>query len=314
VASGEALPKRQEELGINGWAMEARLYAENPATGFLPSTGRLEQYFAPQGFGRIDTGVEEGAVVTPFYDPMIAKLIAGGTDREACRYELLSMVEGVVTWPVHNNAGFLHRCLEHPSFAAGDVDTGLIARELEALLPAEMPDQRLTDIAASALLLRVTADDSQPNATLFRSLAGFRLNATTQQEVVLHNRGHQLRGRRTEESDAALDHIWSHRIGSDLLLIDRGEAYIFELESRGRTGSAEADGALISPMPGKIIAVEVRQGDVVAKGQKLVTLEAMKMEHSLTAPFDGVVAELSAVTGGQVSEGALLARIEKGEG
>jgi 3-methylcrotonyl-CoA carboxylase alpha subunit len=170
VASGEPLPKRQDELEIDGWAMEARLYAEDPAKGFLPSIGRLEAFELGGGV-RIDTGVEEGAEVSPFYDPMIAKMIAHGGDRDEARTQLAQALEETVVWPVRTNAGFLVKALEHPAFAAGEIDTGLIAREGEALMPeAEPSEAGLADIAAALA--------AQP-------LAGFRLNAAPRRELML---------------------------------------------------------------------------------------------------------------------------------
>ena len=141
VASGEPLPKRQEELSINGWSIEARLYSEDPAKGFLPSIGRLEVFDIGPGC-RIDSGVEQGAEVTPFYDPMIAKVIAAGSDRDAARYALVHALAKTAVWPVKTNAGFLLQALSHPEFVDGRLDTGLIERAGEALMPAEWPSGR----------------------------------------------------------------------------------------------------------------------------------------------------------------------------
>ena len=209
VASGEPLPKRQDELAIDGCAMEARLYAEDPAKGFLPSIGTLER-FDLGTTARVDTGVEQGAEISPFYDPMIAKVIAWGEDRETAR---------------------------------------------EAL--------------AYAL-------DGEPVEVDLNGQAG---------------------------TTSAFE---------DVLISEAGQTW--QLKPWRATGVAAgraADGAILSPMPGRIIAVDVSAGDTVTKGQKLVTLEAMKMEHSLTAPFDGIVADLNAIEGGQVTEGTMLVRIEK---
>ena len=134
VASGEPLPRRQDELSIHGWAMEARLYAEDPAKGFLPSIGRLDAFDLGDAV-RIDTGVEEGADISPFYDPMIAKMIASGPTRDDARESLAAALDEAVIWPVRSNAGFLVEALRHPAFVAGDLDTGLIAREGDALMP-----------------------------------------------------------------------------------------------------------------------------------------------------------------------------------
>jgi 3-methylcrotonyl-CoA carboxylase alpha subunit len=298
VASGEPLPKRQEELAINGWAMEARLYAEDPAKGFLPSIGRLEAFELGGGV-RIDTGVEEGAEVSPFYDPMIAKLIATGWDRDEARERLAEALEETVVWPVRTNAGFLVQALEHPGFVAGGVDTGLIARDGDALMPATSPSELgLADIAASFA--------AQP-------LTGFRLNAPLRRELVLAVDGepHQVIFA-PEEAEGSLMNTSTEL--DPVILSESGQSWlVVPYRAYGKAAGAASDGAITAPMPGRIIAVEVDAGASVTKGQKLVTLEAMKMEHTLTAPFDGIVAELSAASGAQVSEGTLLVRVEAAE-
>ena len=307
VASGEELPKRQEELSINGWAMEARLYAEDPATGFLPSTGRLE-HFGLHPSARIETGVEEGDTISPFYDPMIAKLVVAGPDRDAARHELMRVLDSSYVWPVKTNAGFLYECLDQEEFAQGDVDTGFIARNLEALVPTGAPSAE----ALASAGFRYKLDHADWSDFLRRDpwagLFNFRMNAAPKETLTLY-----LEGKAVElPADGSPERTSSMHLGGPVIVAERGRTLVFELAySGGGAGAAAGDGALISPMPGKIIAVEVRQGDVVTKGQKLLTLEAMKMEHSLVAPFDGVVAELNAAEGGQVSEGTLLAKIEK---
>jgi 3-methylcrotonyl-CoA carboxylase alpha subunit len=295
VASGEPLPKRQDELEISGWAMEARLYAEDPAKGFLPSIGRLEAFELGGGV-RIDTGVEEGAEVSPFYDPMIAKLIATGWDRDEARERLADALEETVVWPVRTNAGFLVQALEHPAFVSGDVDTGLIAREGDALMPAASPsDEGLADIAA--------AFAAQP-------LTGFRLNAPLRHELTLAVDG-EARHVTFEPEEAGGNLLTISTEVDPVILSEAGQSWLVEPHrAYGKAAGAAGDGAITAPMPGRIIAVEVASGASVTKGQKLVTLEAMKMEHTLTAPFDGVVAELNATAGAQVSEGTLLVRVE----
>jgi 3-methylcrotonyl-CoA carboxylase alpha subunit len=325
VASGEPLPKRQEELGINGWAMEARLYAEDPASGFLPSTGRLEQLNLPEAFSRVETGVEEGGEVSPFYDPMIAKLVVHGDDREEAAELLVQAACYTSVWPVKTNAAFIARAAEHPDFLAGDIDTGFIPGRLEELVPEDVPSQEVLQVAAIALLHhepgkplpnmsgRPSRFDRDPGP--WSAALGFRLNAPDEQRVRIQNGRVVYEVLVTDPDGQSLD-AWAGTVG-ERVVAGRNDGMVFDFHlPRGTAsgGIGEADGALISPMPGKIIAVEVRQGAVVAKGQKLLTLEAMKMEHSLAAPFDGVVAELNAAEGGQVSEGTLLARIEKGEG
>jgi 3-methylcrotonyl-CoA carboxylase alpha subunit len=296
VASGEALPKRQDELRINGWAMEARLYAEIPATGFLPSIGSLDHLAFPDEL-RIDTGVEQGGEVSPFYDPMIAKLIARGDTRDEAIAALRDGIDGTEVWPVKTNAGFLGRLLDLPEFGEGDVDTGLIAREVDFLvLPPAPESEELAEVAA---LLCASSGEGPISAAL-----GFRLNAGPRAEARLLDDSGQTH-------IVSFDEIEADAPTADVLAFADGFARRYVLaEPRGSGVNAVGDGAILSPMPGRIIAVDVTAGQAVTKGQKLLTLEAMKMEHSLTAPFDGVVAELNAEAGAQVQVEALLARIE----
>ncbi|HEV2079532.1 MAG TPA: biotin/lipoyl-containing protein, partial [Allosphingosinicella sp.] len=311
VASGEPLPLRQEELRIDGWAMEARLYAEDPAHEFLPSVGRLDHFELGRGV-RIDTGVEEGDRISPYYDPMIAKLIATGRTREEAIDALVETLEQVEVWPVKTNAGFLARAAADPDFRGGDVDTGFIPSKIDTLVPDTEPPAGVWALAAHAL----TAAEFGPRPSAsdpWRALLGFRLNEDHDFRIALRHGGEtrvvDIDG--AEELEGA-----ATAVGDTLLVFSEGQAFAFTLPGAGGGSAAGAagDGSLISPMPGRVIAVEVRQGDSVTKGQKLLTLEAMKMEHSLAAPFDGVVAELNAAEGAQVSEGTLLARVEKGEG
>ena len=167
VASGEKLPKKQEELSITGHAIEARLYAEDPAKGFLPSVGRLEHFDLGED-GRIETGVEEGDAISPFYDPMIAKLIARGGDRAEAIGELVSILDEVEVWPVRTNAAFLFNALLDEDFGTGRIDTGFIERKLVELVPEPEPDEALWRGAAAV----ATAEEDEA----IGGLAGFRLN------------------------------------------------------------------------------------------------------------------------------------------
>ena len=307
VASGEPLPLRQHELSINGWAMEARLYAEDPAHEFLPSTGRLEHFELGRGI-RIDTGVEEGDRISPYYDPMIAKLIATGATRDEAIGRLLETLEDVEVWPVKTNAAFLARAAADPQFAAGEVDTAFIPSKIDTLVPDPAPPEPVWNLAANAMLASDFGGPRGPDP--WRALEGFRANAAADVRVALRHGGETRSidvGAAEELEGVATAH------GETMLVFSEGQAFAFTLPGAGggAAGGAASDGALVSPMPGRVIAVDARQGDKVAKGQKLVTLEAMKMEHSLTAPFDGIVSELNAVEGGQVTEGTLLVRIEK---
>jgi 3-methylcrotonyl-CoA carboxylase alpha subunit len=296
VASGEPLPCRQDELTITGHAIEARLYAEDPAKGFLPSIGRLDA-FDLGSTARVDTGVEQGATISPFYDPMIAKVIAHGATREEARGTLADTLDAAIVWPLRSNAGFLVEALDHPAFVAGTLDTGLIAREGDALMPPALPSEEVLVEAAAALAGR-------------QVIGGFRLNAAQRNVARLSVGGEAV------DVDFGAAAARSPAAPRDRLLVTEGgqtwEVTRFRAAAAAQGGAG--DGAILSPMPGRIIAVDVVAGQTVAKGQRLVTLEAMKMEHSLTAPFDGIVAELPAVAEAQVSEGALLVRIEQGEG
>jgi len=325
VASGEALPKRQEELGIDGHAIEARLYAEDPANGFLPSAGRLEIY-RPHFEGlRIETGYAQGDEVSRFYDPMIEKLVCHADDRTEAAKKLADFCAGIDVWPVKTNAPLLWRALEHPDFLAGDVTTAFIEAHLPDLLPpVQIPDAIFFGGAVALAVSewcgkptsltdgRVELRRSGP-ANVWREAFGFRLNAPVERGIAVTVDGE------TEIID--LSDKWrtsghyAERVEGGWAIPMQGQWY-FASAPRvdGAAGGAAGDGAIVSPMPGKLIAVEVKQGEAVSKGQKLVTLEAMKMEHSLVAPFDGIVAELNVSEGAQVSEGALLVRIEKGEG
>jgi len=298
VASGEKLPKTQDALSINGHAVEARLYAEDPASGFLPSVGRLGHFDLGQE-GRIETGVEEGDAISPFYDPMIAKLIGRGDNREEAIGELASMLGNVEVWPVRSNAGFLFNAVLHTQFESGEIDTGFIQRNLEELVPDAEPDEAIRRSAAAVAIL------AAEEAAEVAGPAGFRLNAPARLAVALDGEQVEL------GDDDEIAEVSGFADEQRVVVFADGQAYDFALASRG-TGASRGlhDGEIEAPMPGKVTAVDVSQGEKVVEGQRLLTLEAMKMEHALTAPFDGTVAELNAKAGAQVSEGQLLAKVE----
>jgi 3-methylcrotonyl-CoA carboxylase alpha subunit len=298
VAAGERLPRRQEDLGIDGWAMEARLYAENPTTGFLPSTGRLNHLRLPAGI-RVDGGVEQGDEITPYYDPMIAKLIVhAGTRDEAARL-LARSCSAVEVWPVRTNAALLTRAAFHPDFVAGRVDTGFIERHAAALVPSAEPGPRVAAAAAAAL---VANDPSDP----WQALTGFRSNAPQDFRVAVDIAGSIV----VAESNAGAGGTVA-RIGDARVLFLDGEAWPFGPPVIGdaAAGGGTSDGAIVSPMPGRVVAVDVAEGDRVQKGQRVAAVEAMKMELALVAPFDGRVDRIGASAGDQVQDGTLLARI-----
>jgi 3-methylcrotonyl-CoA carboxylase alpha subunit len=301
VSSGQTLPKKQDELWINGHAVEARLYAEDPSKGFLPSVGKLEHFDLGED-GRIETGVEEGDAISPFYDPMIAKLIGRGHDREEAIGELASMLDNVEVWPVRTNAAFLLNAITDDDFLGGAINTSFIEKKLDTLLPSLEADEAISRSAAAVAILAAEEEAPLPG------LAGFRLNAPTRLSVALRGESVELGG----EDEIA--EVSGFADDQRVVVFSEGQAYEFGLGSRG-TGTTHGlhDGEIEAPMPGKVTAVEVKQGENVEKGQRLLTLEAMKMEHALTAPFDGIVAELNAKTGAQVTEGQMLVKLKATE-
>ena len=304
VAAGEALPRSQAAIGLAGHAVEARLYAESPATGFLPSTGALEHFELPPNV-RVDSGVEEGGEVTPFYDPMIAKLIAHAETREQALSELAEACDAVEVWPVKTNAGFLARCLEAPDFIAGDVDTGFIERNLAELAAA--PEPSAAALAAAALAATAIDETIAPDPSPWRDLTGFRLNAAPSTTVRLFRLGKPVIAEASERGAGRSVLLTDE---DEIVVFESGEAFVFANHPPAADeAGAAADGQIRSPMPGKVTGLSVKTGDKVTKGQGLLTLEAMKMEHALTAPFDGTVDAVSVELGAQVSEGAVLAKL-----
>jgi 3-methylcrotonyl-CoA carboxylase alpha subunit len=300
VACGEKLPLPQERLAINGCAMEARLYAENPASGFLPSVGRLDHLRLPDTI-RVDSGVEEGDCVTPHYDAMLAKLIAHGSTRPAAAAALAGACAAVQVWPVRTNAAFLARTLADPDFVAGDVDTGFIERHAASIVPGAEPSEAVLQAAAQALLAADAAGGP------WTALTGFRMATPAERRVRVEVAGRvHLVDVGRAAPQARLCTVQGERV-----LFLNGEAWLIGALRAGQHDRHQAgDGVIVSPMPGRIVALDVTTGSRVKRGQRLLVLEAMKLEHNLMAPFDGIVAELRTGQGQQVVEGALLLRIE----
>ena len=325
VASGEPLPRRQDQLRINGHAIEARLYAEDPTKGSLPSIGKLEYFRLPEKLVpyeykavdgtwnwnhsdarlRVDSGFEEGDEVTPFYDPMIAKMIAHGSDRLEAEVALTHAVGQVGCWPVKTNASMLHGLLVEPDFCRARLSTAFIDEHPNAVYEDEGPGQYALTRAAELLV----------SSDVPSRLQGFRLNARRESRVYLDADGKPVEGDVAYELPEMHDiYFPSERVDDAVYASGAGRTHrITVRESRGTNTHHAGDGAILAPMPGKVIAVEVAAGDIVTKGQKLLVLEAMKMEHALTAPFDGTVAELTVAVGAQVQVEALLVRVEKAE-
>jgi acetyl/propionyl-CoA carboxylase alpha subunit len=302
VASGERLPLAQAAIPRRGHAIEARLYAENAHTGFLPSIGRLDHFRLP-GDIRVDSAVEEGGVVTPDYDPMIAKLIAYGPTRQAAAARLAAACRAVEVWPVKTNAGFLARCLAEPDFLAGSIDTGFIADRIASLVPPAAPSDRVLQAAAREMVKRAGV---QP------ALAGFRLNADPSFRVKLDHEA--VRYTVQLARDAQPTGLQVFVSGNDFIVFEDGEPYAMTLP-RAQSGpeGADGDGSVESSMPGRIVEVMVAVGDKLSKGAPLLVLEAMKMEHTLTAPFDGVVTFLTVKKGDRVAEHVVLVKLDPSE-
>jgi acetyl/propionyl-CoA carboxylase alpha subunit len=293
--------------------VEARLYAGNPLNGFLPSTGRLTHMRLPEDMVRVDSGVEEGGEVSPFYDPMIAKLIAHAACREEAIAKLARACRAVEVWPVKTNAAFLARALDDDDFREGRIDTGFIGERIELLAQFEEPSNHALNAAAAVMLGRRTSPptEGEPHSPWTAGAAGFRLNApAAETEVRLHMGDWDFTVDTTAGAHDDADVPPVHGYGRHIVVFERGEAYDFTARGAGDdAGDAGGDGAVTSPMPGQVIAVQVAEGDKVKKKQALVVLEAMKMEHTLTAPFDATVAEIRAKPGDRVSEGVLLVRL-----
>ncbi|MBB5373344.1 acetyl/propionyl/methylcrotonyl-CoA carboxylase subunit alpha [Acidocella aromatica] len=303
VAAGEPLPLSQEQIPLNGHAIEARLYAENPDTGFLPSTGPLTHFVLPEAGVRVDSAVEQGGEVTAFYDPMIAKLIAHGPTRAAAAKRLEAACASVQVWPVKTNAAFLARTLRNPSFRGAALDTGFIEAHLPELLGRAEPDDKVLRAAATARL----AAHATP-----QELLGFRLNAPPRVEARLQHGGET---HVVALSPGVGSSLPVTTLGDETVVFEQGRAFAFTEVSADDTGhgGGESGGAVLSPMPGHILSVAVAMGDAVKKGAPLLVMEAMKMEMTLTAPCDGTIAELNAAPGARVAEGVLLLRLETGD-
>ena len=328
VASGETLPRTQDEIMLAGHAFEARLYAEDAAKGFLPATGTLHHLKFPgsasQGASmRIETGVRAGDAISPFYDPMIAKLVVHAKDRPAALAALRDALARTEVAGSTVNTAFLAALAADADFAAGDVDTGLIGRHQEALVVVPAP----SDEAIAAAALAVT-DAGVPGAGIdpWSVLAGYahfhtlsrRTHLRYGAETILARVSARPDGRFQVALEAPHDAINAH----DIRTMPRaarwpGHVTVFE----GAVGhtfivpdplarvdeAAAAAGSLRAPMPGLVKLVRAAAGDAVIKGQPLLILEAMKMEHTIAAPHDGVIAEI-ATEGAQVSDGTVLVR------
>ncbi|HTK65474.1 MAG TPA: biotin carboxylase N-terminal domain-containing protein [Pseudonocardia sp.] len=349
VATGTPLSAAVRDAGITGHAVEARVYAEDPAAGWLPSTGTLTRFEFPAIDGvRVDAGYRSGSVVSPHYDPMLAKVIAYGQDRAEATRLLVAALRGARLHGLTTNRDLLVAILTHPEFESGATDTGFLERHEPAGLEqgSRHPDLVAVHACAAALALlaeqRVAAPVAR-HASLGWSnapLPPFRQTFTVGGEPVTVSLRFARTGVEVTVADAAgetaLDGLTVLNGGPGLVDLEiSGLRHLIAVDLRGgrvdtdsalgsltlveqprlpEPGAQVAVGSLVAPMPGSVVRVQVSLGDTVTAGQVLVVLEAMKMEHSITAPADGVVAELSAAEGTQVDTGTVLAVVTDQDG
>ena len=327
VAAGEPLPLAQADVRIDGHAAEARLYAEDPARNFLPSTGTLAALELPQGEGvRVDSGVETGSVVSPWYDPMIAKVIAHGADRAAALDRLAAALASTVVIGPHANAAFLKALVQHPEFRAGRHDTGFIDRHLAELTKADPA----TDAAAVAAAVEaLLAPPTPPSETWndgwddpWTANDGFSLGPARRFDLDIMVDGHPGKATATWRDGAhvtvdgrAASATRLIRVGAGMVAIGDGVQRHVALKSYDMVDvdHLDGDGVVKAPMHGKVLAIFVEAGANVAKGERVAVVEAMKMEHALLAPADGIVREIAASVGAQIAEGATILVVESAE-
>jgi len=319
VAAGEPLGFGQEDVRLTGHAIEARLCAEDPARGFLPSGGTVLRLREPEGDGvRTDSGLSEGTEVGSLYDPMLSKVIAYGPDRETALRRLRAALAGTVTLGVQTNAGFLRRLLAHPAVVAGELDTGLVEREVDGLVATDVPEAVYE--AAAAVRLDALRPRGDGWTDPFSVPSGWRMGGEPK-AVAFHLRvtdpvEHTPRGTHTVAEDrvtVTLDGVrhtfhraadWLGRDGDAWQVRDHDPV----AASLNRSAHAGAD-SLTAPMPGTVTVVKVAVGDEVSAGQSLLVVEAMKMEHVVSAPHAGTVAELDVAPGTTVAMDQVLAVI-----
>ncbi|MFJ9741662.1 acetyl/propionyl/methylcrotonyl-CoA carboxylase subunit alpha [Streptomyces sp. NPDC101166] len=317
AAAGEPLAFTQDDIALTGHAVEARLCAEDPARGFLPSGGTVLRLREPQGDGvRTDSGLVEGAEVGSLYDPMLSKVIAYGPDRATALRKLRAALAETVTLGVQTNAGFLRRLLAHPAVVAGELDTGLVERVAEDLVPADVPEEVYE--AAAAVRLEALRPRGEGWTDPFSVPSGWRMGGVPRPVAfplrVTEPVEHTTRGSHTVTEDlvhVTLDGVRHsfHRAG-DWLGRDGDAWHVRDHDpvAASLSGAAHAGAdSLTAPMPGTVTVVKVAVGDEVAAGQSLLVVEAMKMEHVISAPHAGTVAELDVAPGTTVAMDQVLA-------
>lgn len=343
VAAGEPLPLRQEQIVCRGHAVEARIYAEDPRRDFLPSSGRLIHLRLPsEGNGlRLDSGVDEGDTVSAFYDPMLAKVVAWGEDRAAALRRLAGGLEASSLVGVSNNLAFLAGILRNPEFVAGPVDTGFIGRQMETLAPPvpPVPDLALVRAALAVLADRAKASSAaRPDAldpwSPWAASDGWQLHGDPAETLKFHDGERESMVGVCRLRDGTFVLALSNtifrarieaRLGANLTATINGQHATTDVVQEGHKfwvfgpggpfvlhladplagGGVDVAGSghLRAPMPGTVVAVSVKVGDSVPRGARLMVIEAMKMEHAIVAPADGVVAGVRFTVGDKVGEG-----------
>ncbi len=315
VAAGEPLPARQGDLSITGHAFEARLYAEDVPSGFLPATGIIDHLAFPSN-ARIDSGVIAGDEISPWYDPMIAKVTVHGPDRARALRALSAALDATQVAGTVTNLGFLRRLSRAPDFMTGEVDTGLIARDAEQLCAAPVATAKEIAIAA------VTAAELAQVP-----LTGFTLWAPLERQIILHDRDQDLAVVLQVKSATACDVVvgdtrfsllrrggnWGLPavLHGDCVTVFGDETVTFAIvDPCDREGTVVGGDTILAPMPGLVRDVAVVMGQTVEKGDRLIVLEAMKMEHVLRAPRGGIVSTVPVAVGDQVIAGALMVSLE----
>ena len=340
VASGDALPFAQCDLAINGWSFEARVYAEDVPKGFLPATGKLDHLSFPEGAEfqlgatRIDSGVRQSDTISPYYDPMIAKVIVHGPTREIALAKLRAALAGCHVTGSVTNIEFLSALAANDSFKAGDVDTDLIARDLDTLTRQTPPSDFARALAALAALgFTQTPNDVDPWQTLtgWRTWAPDRIHIGLSYDdivmdcyvTVLGKQHFMVEGLEKPVSLALegspdgrlIATSAGHKTAANLVInassisvFMNGQKYDFNLiDPLALAGAAEDGGdSIIAPMPGLLKVIHGKAGQTVSKGDPMLLLEAMKMEHTLTAPRDGVIDEVMVSVGDQIDDGTVL--------
>lgn len=327
VAAGEPVPLEQAAVTFTGHAIEARIYAEDPSRDFVPSIGKITAWAMPETSQsvRVDTGVSQGDTITPFYDALLAKLIVHAPNREQARARMIEALESLCIIGVQTNTGFLRALIDTESFTKADLDTGLIEREREALAAIHELPPAFWDVVAKVWL--VSEINMSPRAASSRSADwhaqrspwsatdGWRQGTATSRRLTLRCGEHRAELQIANPPDVrVLDTVHFVRENEDrLTLCLSGRTWRIERECRegASEGSAGTSILLRAPMPGRITAIHAEVGRPVKRGTALLTLEAMKMQHTLVAPKDGVASRYPVGIDSQVTEGAVLVEFDQ---